>query len=90
MLDNNNRGLMYVLGRLSNLTVLNFRFNQIKELPHELGALHGGALKEMELAGNPLTSPPADICAGGCDSILLWLKKQGILSHYIYLLFLFK
>lgn len=55
---------------------LNLRFNQLKEVPLELAQLRDGALKEIELAGNPLIHPPADVCAAGCASVLQWLHSE--------------
>lgn len=47
------------MGLLENLTTFRMQYNQVRELPHAIG--HLDKLSELDVTGNPLVVPPADV-----------------------------
>jgi len=62
------------IGYLVDLEKLIFHQNKISELPIELGQLY--KIKELNLEGNPLTSPPQNILKGGYSIIIPYLRDR--------------
>lgn len=56
------------------LVELNLNWNQIRELPVEIGKLF--RLEKLMIDGLPLVKPPQDILAKGCKSIVRYFKDR--------------
>ena len=74
-LNSNQLSDIKALAGLPQLEGLSLNNNQITEIPEQLVLLEH--LKEIEIEGNPVETPPYDICLGGLDGIRSWYQSAG-------------
>mmetsp|Transcript_28596 Transcript_28596/g.54656 ORF Transcript_28596/g.54656 Transcript_28596/m.54656 type:complete len:486 (+) Transcript_28596:446-1903(+) len=70
--DNQLSALPSQMGLLENLTTFRMQYNQVRELPHAIG--HLDKLSELDVTGNPLVVPPADVVYQGVRATLHHLR----------------
>jgi internalin A len=78
--DNQLTGLPPEIGQLTNLQYLTLYDNQLRHLPTELGNLISLTCADtcyLELANNPLISPPPAVVEQGTAAVLAYLRNQA-------------
>jgi internalin A len=76
--DNSLRSVPTEIGLLENLRLLSLDNNQLQHLPSEIGNLHltcRGCY--LNLAENPLISPPPEVVEQGTAAVLEYLRNQA-------------
>jgi internalin A len=75
-------GLPDSMGNLTALIQLDLGDNQLTALPGAIGNL--ATLRTMDLGNNPLASPPPEVCAGGTQAVLAFLRglREGTAEEW--------
>jgi Leucine-rich repeat (LRR) protein len=64
-------------GQLTGLEALNLYGNELTALPSTFGQLTGLEGGQLFLSGNPLNSPPLEVCANGVAAIREYFRAAS-------------